>query len=92
MRSRTSERFRKAFDALPQSIQHKTREAYARWSANPAHPSLRFKKIHDTLPIFSVRIDRDWRAVGILENDEVVWFWIGSHADYDDLVSRLRKR
>lgn len=92
MRSRTSERFRKAFAALPSAIQLKAREAYAQWSANPSHPSLRFKKIHDRLPIFSARIDRGWRAVGVLEGDELIWFWIGSHADYDDLVAQLRKR
>ena len=72
MRSRTSERFRKAFDELPEAIQRKARDAYAQWTANPAHPSLRFKKIHDSLPIFSVRVDRGWRVVGILEGDEMI--------------------
>jgi hypothetical protein len=50
---------------------------------------LRFKKVHFSLPIYSVRIDLDWRAVGVLAGDEVVWFWIGSHADYERLLRQL---
>jgi hypothetical protein len=56
-------------------------------AAGPAHPSLRFKKVHATLPINSMRVDLDWRAVGILQEDTVIWFWIGSRADYE---KRLR--
>ena len=59
------------------------------WSNNPDHPSLRFKKDHIKLPIYSVRIDIDWRAVGILDGDEVVWFWVGSHAAYEQLLRQL---
>jgi hypothetical protein len=59
------------------------------WSGNPDHPSLRFKKVHVKLPIYSVRIDIDWRAVGLLEGDTVVWFWIGSHAEYEQLLRVL---
>jgi hypothetical protein len=32
-----------------------------------------------------VRIGLGYRALGIRTGDEVVWFWIGSHADYDQL-------
>jgi hypothetical protein len=40
-------------------------------------------------PIYSARINVDYRAVGIKENGEIVWFWIGSHADYGKLLSQL---
>jgi len=45
--------------------------------------------VHNTLPIYSVRIDRDWRAVGILKEGAMVWFWIGSHSEYEKLLSSL---
>jgi hypothetical protein len=48
-----------------------------------------FKKIHSGLPIYSARIDRAWRAVGVLEGDTVVWFWIGSHANYETMLRGL---
>jgi len=35
------------------------------------HPSLRFKKVHATLPIYSARVDLDWRAVGVLKEGTV---------------------
>jgi hypothetical protein len=30
-----------------------------------------------------------YRAAGLLEDDEVTWFWIGSHAEYDRLLKIL---
>lgn len=89
MRSRTTQRFRALRDSLPKPIQEKAQAAYELWSANPDHPSLRFKKVHVKLPIYSVRIDIDWRAVGVLERDTVVWFWIGPHAEYEQLLRVL---
>jgi len=89
VRSRTTDKFRALRDSLPKPIQDKARAAYELWSDNPDHPSLRFKKVHVKLPIYSVRIDIDWRAVGILEGNTVVWFWIGSHADYEQFLRKL---
>jgi len=39
--------------------------------------------------MYSVRIGTGWRALGILESDSIVWFWIGSHNAYDNLLSRF---
>lgn len=41
--------------------------------------------------IFSLRITKDYRAIGIQEDERIIWFWIGSHGDYDKLVKQLRK-
>ncbi|MCI0695335.1 hypothetical protein L0337_25415 [candidate division KSB1 bacterium] len=89
MKSRTTDRFRKALTQLPEQVRRQAREAYKLFIQNPYHPSLRFKSIHPTKPIYSVRINIDYRAVGVLENDEVLWFWIGSHSEYDKLISRI---
>jgi hypothetical protein len=70
--SRTTEAFRSQLAALPKPVQDKAAGGYALWAENPHHPSLRFKKVHNQLPIYSVRIDRAWRAVGVLESDTVV--------------------
>jgi hypothetical protein len=29
------------------------------------------------------------RALGIKEKETMIWFWIGSHEDYDKLISEL---
>jgi hypothetical protein len=88
MHSRTTSKFRALYQSIPKPIQEKARAAYELWAQNPDHPSLRFKKVHPRQPIYSVRIDRDWRALGILESDEVIWFWIGPHAEYEKLLRR----
>jgi hypothetical protein len=49
--------------------------------------SRNFKRVHATEPIYSVRITRGYRALGLRDGDLVTWFWIGSHADYDKLLA-----
>jgi hypothetical protein len=88
LRSRTTRRFRKAFSRLPEPVKDRAREACRRFAENPDHPGLRLKRVHPTEPIYSVRISRDYRAMGVRKDDTMIWFWIGSHADYDDLISR----
>ena len=89
MTSHTTERFRKALEKLPQSIRRQAREAYKLFRDNPYHPSLHFKQVHPVKPVYSVRIGRDYRAVGVCDRDEMVWFWIGSHGDYNKIIARL---
>lgn len=64
-------------------------KTYRLFRDNPKHPSLHLKRIHARDPVFSVRVTLGFRAVGLLESDEVTWFWIGSHADYDRLLKML---
>ena len=67
MESKTAEKFRALLSTTPQSIQLKAKACYRLWFQNPDHPSLRFKKVHQTLPIYSVRIDLNWRSVGAIQ-------------------------
>jgi len=53
-----------------------------------SHPSLQFKQVSAQRSVHSARIGLGYRALGNVESDTLVWFWIGSHADYDRLVSR----
>jgi hypothetical protein len=72
---------------LPAFVREQARRAYRLWRENPWHPSLQFKGIHATEPIYSARVGLGWRALGVLEGDTVSRCWIGSHADYDEVVS-----
>jgi len=73
---------------LPESVREQARVAYRRFRDNPNHPSLRFKRVHSTEQVYSVRVGIGYRAVGTLDGDIMIWFWIGSHAEYDALLSR----
>lgn len=86
MNSRITGKFRKSFEKLPAEIREQARRAYRLFIENPHHPSLRFKSIHPTLPIYSVRVGLNYRAIGIQDGNVIIWFWIGSHADYDRLI------
>jgi hypothetical protein len=87
VKSHTTERFRHAFENLPKDVQEQARRAYSLFERDIHHPSLRFKQVHSARPIYSVRINVDYRALGVRDGDTIIWFWIGSHADYDHLIS-----
>ncbi len=89
MISKTTKRFREAVAKLPQHVQRQAQQSYKLFNQNPKHSSLRFKKVHATEPIYSARINVDYRALGIVEGQEIIWFWIGSHAEYDKLLNQL---
>jgi len=86
MKSHITGKFRKLFRRLPAKIQEQARQAYRLFLVNPHHPSLRFKSIHPTRPIYSVRIGLNYRAVGIQEGNTIIWFWIGAHTKYERLI------
>lgn len=89
MTSRTTASFRKTFASLPDEVQERAREAFRLFSDNPAHPSLQFKQVHTSEPIFSARITLNYRALARRQDSDWIWFWIGSHADYDQHLKRL---
>lgn len=89
MKSHVTKKFRHLFEGLPSEVRRRARESYRLWKENPAHPGVQFKRVHQRLPIYSVRIGLDWRAVGLRDDNTIIWFWIGSHAEYDQLLKRL---
>jgi mRNA-degrading endonuclease RelE of RelBE toxin-antitoxin system len=72
-----------AYQKLSQDVQERARKAYRLWEANPFHPSLHFKCVNREEDVWAVRITLGYRALGILEDDTVTWFWIGNHDDYE---------
>ena len=90
MTSRTTRQFRELLAALPEQVQAQANRAYATFQQNPAHPGLRFKQVDPgPPPVYSARVGIAYRAVAAVEGDLVVWFWIGSHADYNELLKHL---
>jgi hypothetical protein len=86
MHSRTTRQFWRLFSDLPADVQRDAKRAYALFRSNPAHPGLQFKKLEGEDDIYSVRIGLEYRALAVMKKDRVVWYWIGSHAEYDRLV------
>jgi hypothetical protein len=86
--SKVTEDFVACFAALPDAVKTQARKCYRLWRTNPTHPSLRFKPIHRQESLYSVRVSKGWRALGLKHDDTVYWFWIGSHADYEMIIKR----
>ena len=89
MKSSVTKAFRKQLSQLPESVQEQATKAYALWRSDPYHNSLQFKRVSQRQPIYSVRIGLNYRVLGLVEEDHIYWFWIGTHAEYDQLLGRL---
>jgi len=86
--SRTSAAFRRALESLPSEIRLQAQQAYQLFKDDPHHPSLHFKRVHPTRPIYSARVSLHYRALGVVDQGTIVWFWIGDHDEYERLIRR----
>jgi hypothetical protein len=71
------------YNALPAPIRNLADKAFELLKENPHHPSLHFKKVGR---FWSARVSLNYRAIGVDAPDGIVWFWIGTHAEYDRLI------
>jgi hypothetical protein len=85
VRHRATPRFWFYYRQLSEDVQRLADKCYGLLRRDPQHPSLHLKKVGH---FWSVRVGLHYRALGVEDEGEMVWFWIGSHADYDKLVGR----
>lgn len=83
MTHHASWRFWRAYEALPAPARQAADHAFELLKQNAAHPSLRFRHVGR---FRSVRVGLHYRALGVDVPDGVLWFWIGTHAEYDQLI------
>jgi hypothetical protein len=86
VKSATLPSFWEAYRLLGEDSRQSARKAYRLWRENPAHPSLRFKCVHRLAGVWSVRITRGYRALGVIDGNTITWFWIGGHDEYQRLL------
>ena len=89
MNSRTTAQFWDLFARLPKHVRDQAHRAHQLFVANPSHPGLRFKPVDSSRPLYSARVGLSHRVLGVRDGDTVVWFWIGTHAEYDQLLRHL---
>ncbi len=80
---RTTDRFWKCFNNLPEPIQEIAKKNFALLKSDPYHPSLHFKKIGQ---FWSARIGLNYRAIAIEDDKDFIWVWIGTHDDYEKMI------
>ena len=83
MKHFASPQFWRLYRQLPPEVRALADKNFQLLKADSKHPSLHFKKIGR---LWSVRVGAHYRALGLDKVEGVVWFWIGSHADYERLL------
>jgi hypothetical protein len=83
MNHRATPRFWSCYRRLPEEVQHLADRDYQLLRNDSRHPSLRLKKVG---AFWSVRVGLHYRALAIENGSDLVWVWIGTHAEYDRLV------
>lgn len=68
---------------LPDNVQKLADKNFSLLKKNPRHPSLRLKKAGI---YWSIRVGISYRALGKDREEGIVWMWIGSHAEYDQMI------
>ncbi len=86
MNHRSLPRFWKLYRLLPKETQELADKNFDLLRTDPYHPSLHFKKVDVVRKLWSVRVGSQYRALGLEKPDGIVWFWIGTHAEYDKLI------
>jgi hypothetical protein len=82
---KSTDRFWKYYHALPQRIQKTANKNFQILKDDIHHPSLQFKKVGK---FWSARVGIDYRALAVEQDHGFTWVWIGSHEEYDKLLSK----
>jgi hypothetical protein len=83
MRHFASPVFWAAYRKLPANIRSLADKNFALLKEDSKHPSLHFKRVGR---YWSVRVGAHFRALAVEVDEGLLWFWIGSHADYDAMI------
>ena len=86
MTSLTTEDFWDCYYKLPKQIQELATKKYNLWKDNTKHPSLRFKCVDAVDDIWSISINMTYRGLGAKDDNEITWFWVGTHGEYDKIL------
>jgi hypothetical protein len=69
---------------LPAEVQAIADRCFELLRANAAHPSLHFKRVGK---LWSARVGLRYRALARERDEGLVWFWIGRHDEYEQLIA-----
>ena len=83
MNHHTTPAFWHAYGRLPEQVQITADRAFPLLKSDPTHPSLALKPVGR---FWSARAGLRYRALAVRYGETLIWFWIGSHADYDKLL------
>lgn len=77
--------FWKRYGSLPPAVRGTADKCFRIMKQDPRHPSIALKKVGR---YYAARVGLHYRALALETADGLVWFWIGSHAEYDQIITR----
>ena len=77
--------FWRTYERLAPPVKARARLACQLFAENPDHPSLCFKKLQGGGEFWSVRINDQYRAMGVRSGDTIEWIWVGTHNEFDNI-------
>ena len=86
MKHYASPDFWACYRSLPEEVRKLADQAFEHLKRDTRHPSLQLKRVGR---FSSARVGGSYRALGLDAKDGIIWFWIGTHAEYDELLKRL---
>lgn len=73
------------YHQLPMATRKAADKPFVLLRQGPSHPSRQFKRIGT---FWSVRVSRGYRALARQRQEGLLWFWIGPHARYDQILAQ----
>ena len=83
MRNRATPAFWRCYHDLSEDVQRLADKCFGLLKDDPNHPSLHFKKVGK---LWSARVGLHYRVLAVEEKQDIIWFWIGTHDEYDKLI------
>jgi len=83
MKHRAARKFWQHYRQLPAAVQRLADKDFALLKSDPRHPSVQFKTVGR---MWSARVGAHYRALAVKSGSDLVWFWIGTHAEYNEIV------
>jgi len=83
LKHRASPEFWACYRALPEHIRGLADQAYNHLKQDSQYRAVRFKKVGR---FWSARVGANYRALAVDGPEGPIWFWIGTHAEYDKLL------
>ncbi|MBS1835027.1 MAG: hypothetical protein JST65_20070 [Acidobacteria bacterium] len=84
MRHWAAHSFWQSYLKLPEEIRTLADRAFELMRRDPRHPSIQLKKAGR---YWSARVGLKYRAIAVEVEGGLLWIWIGTHAEYDDLIA-----
>ena len=89
LQSYFSKKFSGFYQKLPPYVQKQADRAFEYFLLDTRYPSLEFKCVNQTEQEYAIRINKKgYRALGYLQDETIIWEWIGPHDEY---MRRIRR-